>query len=183
MIAGQPPTENRLAQNVTKPIGLAPGRSQECPTPALSPAPKGASHPSFTIPGGRQGEYWFPLPHKTDPLEEVTRDTAVCPQPGLNLLSPISPAQRGLWTSPCLLQPRRCQQGLEGERAARVQVRAVVSPWGLDPVHWEALGKSVCSLSHLTIVYGQAYLPPWARVHTVPDVFHSSVSLPLLLSE
>ena len=64
-----------------------------------------------------------------------------------------------------------------------MQVRAVVSPWGLDPVHWEALGKSVCSLSHLTIVYGQAYLPPWARVHTVPDVFHSSVSLPLLLSE
>ena len=46
---------------------------------------------------------------------------------------------------------------------------------------WEALGKSVCSLSHLTIVYGQASLPPWARVHTVPDVFHSSVSLPLLL--
>ena len=43
VIAGQPPRENRLAQNVTKPIGLAPGRSQECPTPALSPAPKGLS--------------------------------------------------------------------------------------------------------------------------------------------
>lgn len=180
-IAGQPPTENRLAQNVTKPIGLAPGRSQKRPTPALSTAPKGASHPSFPIPGGRQGECWCPLPHKTDPLEEGTQDTAVCPQPGLNLLSPVRPAPSGLWTSPCLLRPRRYQQGLEGERAARVQVRAVLSLWGLDPVHWEALGKSVCSLSHLTAAYGQASRPPWARVHTVPDIFHSSVSLPSAL--
>lgn len=62
-------------------------------------------------------------------------------------------------------------------------MQAVLSPWGLDPVLWEALGKSVCSPSHLTLVYGQASLPPWARVHTVPDVVHSSVSLLLLLSE
>lgn len=52
---GQPLTENHLAQNVTEPSGLAQRESQEPPSPALPPAPKAASHLSFTTARGRPG--------------------------------------------------------------------------------------------------------------------------------
>lgn len=67
------PQQRTAWPSMSRPIGLAPGRSQEHPTPALSPALKVASHPSFTILGDARGSIGSHASCKTDPLEEGTR--------------------------------------------------------------------------------------------------------------
>lgn len=52
---------------------LGPREEPEAPHPCSVPCPQGCIPSQLHYSGGCQGEYWFPMPHKTDPLEEGTR--------------------------------------------------------------------------------------------------------------
>lgn len=100
-----------------RPQCLAASAREKPGTPG--PAASSISIPASGRPRGGQGALvTCPITEREEgrgwPGAQHMGTQAVCPQAGLISLSPVRPGQGGLWASPLLLRPRRCQQAPGG---------------------------------------------------------------------